>query len=116
MEIVVRQDRVDLIMKVDNSDVHQFLSGRMDDLKATLQNQGWQVNGVDVMLQKQNNMNDGGNFSNMFSWQERMNRDRNSGGMAGGRSGNRSAGQMGDISAAVEKSVDGTMSGLSIFA
>ena len=116
MEIVVRQDRVDLIMKVDNSDVHQFLSGRMDDLKTTLQNQGWQVNGVDVMLQKQNNMNDGGNFSNMFSWQERMNRDRNSGGMAGGRSGNRSAGQMGDISAAVEKSVDGTMSGLSIFA
>ena len=116
MDIVLRQDRVDVIMKVDSNQVHQLLSSRVEDLKATLQNQGWQVSGVDVMLQKHNDMNDGNNFANMFSWPDRMNRDRHSGGMAGGRNGNRAAESMDDISAAMRKPPVGTTNGLSIFA
>lgn len=116
MDIVVRQDRVDLIMRVDNNQVHQLLSSRIEDLKATLQGQGWQVNGVDVMLQKENNLHDGNNFAGMFSWRERMNRERSGDGMAGGRNGNRSARPMDGLVAAAEKTAGGMISGLSIFA
>ncbi len=116
MDIVVRHDRVELVMKVDNEQVRQLLNSHVEDLKTTLQNQGWQVNGVDVTLQKDNNASDGRNFANLFSWQERMNQDRQSGGMRGGDGGNSPAAGMVESTPEATTKTEIKVKGLSIFA
>ncbi|MBP8981095.1 MAG: flagellar hook-length control protein FliK [Syntrophobacterales bacterium] len=116
MDIVVRHDRVELVMKVDNEQVRQLLSSHVEDLKTTLQNQGWQVNGVDVTLQKDNNTSDGRNFANLFSWQEKMNQERQSGGMTGGDGGNSPAAGIVDSTPEATTKTEIKVKGLSIFA
>ena len=116
MDIVVRQDRVELIMKVDNDQVHQLLNTHIEDLKATLQSQGWQVSGVDVLLQKQNNMNDGNNFGNLFAWQEGMNHEQQKDGMMNGEGNSSPVLPMSDPTAAPAEGMDYISHGLSIFA
>jgi hypothetical protein len=116
MDIVVRHDRVELVMKVDNEQVRQLLHSHVDDLKTTLQNQGWQVQGVDVSLQKDNNPADGRNFANMFSWQERRNQDQQRGGSTSGAGGGAPAAGMVDNALETAVKAETKVKGLSIFA
>jgi hypothetical protein len=116
MDIVVRHDRVELVMKVDNEQVRQLLNSHVEDLKTTLQNQGWQVQGVDVSLQKDNDPADGRNFANLFPWQERRNQDQQRGGMPGGAGLGAPAAGMVDSVPETAVQAETTVTGLSIFA
>jgi hypothetical protein len=92
------------------------LNTHIEDLKATLQSQGWQVSGVDVLLQKQNNMNDGNNFGNLFAWQEGMNHEQQKDGMMNGEGNSSPVLPMSDPTAAPVEGMDYISHGLSIFA
>ena len=54
MEVVVRNNRVELLMMVSNTDVQQVLQASSDQLRNSLQNQGFQFDQMSVLLKREN--------------------------------------------------------------
>jgi len=62
MEVVVQNNRVELVLTTGHADVQQMLQAGTDQLKSTLQNQGFQVDQMSVLLKQENfGFNPGGN-------------------------------------------------------
>jgi len=62
MEVVVQNNRVELVMSTGHADVQQMLQAGVDQLKSILQNQGFQVDQMSVLLRQDNfSYNPGGN-------------------------------------------------------
>jgi flagellar hook-length control protein FliK len=54
MEVVVRNNRVELMITVGNADVQQALQASSDQLRNALQNQGFQFDQMSVLLKREN--------------------------------------------------------------
>lgn len=54
MEVIVRNNRVELLMMVNNTEVQQVLQASSDQLKNALQNQGFQFDQMSVSLKREN--------------------------------------------------------------
>jgi flagellar hook-length control protein FliK len=62
MEVVVQNNRVELVLTADHADVQQILQANSDQLKNALNNQGFQVDQMSVLLKRENfGFNLGGN-------------------------------------------------------
>ena len=62
MEVVVQNNRVELVLKTGHADVQQMLQAGTDQLKSALQNQGFQIDQMSVLLRQENfTFNPGGN-------------------------------------------------------
>jgi flagellar hook-length control protein FliK len=60
MEVIVRNNRVELLMMVGNTDVQQVLQASSDQLRNSLQNQGFQFDQLSILLKRENS-DSGGN-------------------------------------------------------
>lgn len=54
MEVIVRNNRVELLMMVSNTEVQQVLQASSDQLRNALQNQGFQFDQMSVLLKREN--------------------------------------------------------------
>jgi flagellar hook-length control protein FliK len=62
MEVVVQNNRVELVLTANHADVQQILQANADQLKNALNNQGFQVDQMSVLLRRENfGFNLGGN-------------------------------------------------------
>jgi hypothetical protein len=62
MEVVVQNNRVELVLTANHADVQQILQANADQLKNALNNQGFQVDQMSVLLKRENfGFNLGGN-------------------------------------------------------
>lgn len=73
MDVIVRNSTVKVMIVADNKDVQQMLSGNLDSLKGSLQNQGLTIERCDVMMQDRREQ-----YSQGFN-QQAFNQDRSSG-------------------------------------
>ena len=53
MEVVVRNNRVDLVLTANQADVQQILQANADQLKNALSNQGFQIDQLSVLLKRE---------------------------------------------------------------
>ncbi len=65
LDVVVRQNRVEVIMIADQADVQQLLQARGDEIKSALQRQDMKIDSFQVFLQ---NSPDGGQQQQSGSW------------------------------------------------
>ena len=76
MEVVVQNNRVELVLTANHADVQQILQGSSDQLKNALNNQGFQVDQMSVLLRRENfGFNLGGNSL----WQDGSGRQQSNG-------------------------------------
>ena len=54
MEVVVQNNRVELVLTTGHTDVQQMLQAGTDQLKSALQNQGFQIDQMSVLLRQEN--------------------------------------------------------------
>lgn len=67
MEVVVHNNRVDLVLTANHADVQQILQANADQLKNALSNQGFQIDQMSVLLKRENF---GFNLGGHSLWQE----------------------------------------------
>jgi hypothetical protein len=70
MEVVVRQNKVEVIMRVDNVLVQQVLQANADELKANLQGQGLSFEGLNILNGGTTNRQDYAFANNGTLWRE----------------------------------------------
>ena len=77
LEIVVRKERVDVVMTADNSGVQQALQSRVDDVRTALQRQDLKIENFQILLQdnaaNQQQANSGATFGQRQEQQARQN-------------------------------------------
>ena len=77
LEIVVRKERVDVVMTADNSGVQQALQSRVDDIRTALQRQDLKIENFQILLQdnaaNQQQANSGATFGQHQEQQARQN-------------------------------------------
>jgi hypothetical protein len=70
MDIIFRENKVQVVLMAEHHDVRQELQNRGDQLRNALQEQGLQVDGIDFLLrQSHQEMNDGSGGSHLW-WHE----------------------------------------------
>ncbi|HLA27739.1 MAG TPA: flagellar hook-length control protein FliK, partial [Syntrophales bacterium] len=77
MDIVVRENKVHVVMTAERHDVRQALQGHADQLKSALQQQGLQVHTIDFLLQGGHPGRDGGLGSGNLWWREENRKSEN---------------------------------------
>lgn len=76
MEVIVQNNRVELVLTANHADVQQLLQANSDQLKSALNNQGFQVDQMSVLLRRENfGFNLGGNLL----WQDGSGRQPSNG-------------------------------------
>jgi flagellar hook-length control protein FliK len=77
LEIVVRKERIDVVMTADNSGVQQALQSRVDDIRNALQRQDLKIENFQILLQdngaNQQQANNGAMFGQHQEHQARQN-------------------------------------------
>jgi flagellar hook-length control protein FliK len=77
LEIVVRKERVEVVMTADNSGVQQALQSRVDDIRTALQRQDLKIENFQILLQdnaaNQQQANSGATFGQRQEHQARQN-------------------------------------------
>jgi flagellar hook-length control protein FliK len=76
MEVVVRSNRVDLVLTANHADVQQILQANADQLKNALTNQGFQIDQMSVLLKRESF---GFNLGGHSLWQDGTGRKPNQG-------------------------------------
>ena len=76
MEVVVRNNRVDLVLTANQADVQQILQANADQLKNALSNQGFQIDQMSVLLKRESF---GFNLGGHSLWQDGTGRKPNQG-------------------------------------
>jgi len=82
MEVVVRSNRVDLVLTANHADVQQILQANADQLKNALSNQGFQIDQMSVLLKREGF---GFSLGGHSLWQEGTGRQPNHGNGSTGR-------------------------------
>jgi len=75
LDIVVRRERVDVVMMAENATVQQALQSRGDDIRIALQRQDLKIEGFQVLLQDNGTNPQQTNSGEMYG-QNRENRER----------------------------------------
>lgn len=77
LEIVIRKERIDVVMTADNSGVQQALQSRVDDIRTALQRQDLKIENFQILLQdnaaNQQHTNSGATFGQRQEQQARQN-------------------------------------------
>lgn len=84
MEVVVQNNRVDLVLTANHADVQQLLQANADQLKNALNNQGFQIDQMSVLLKRDN---PGFNLGGHSLWQEGAGQQQNQGNGSAGSGG-----------------------------
>ena len=77
MDIIVRENKVHVVMTAEHHDVRQALQGHADQLKSALQQQGLQVHSMDFLLQGGHHGRDGGLGGGNLWWREENRKSEN---------------------------------------
>lgn len=70
MDIIIRENKIHVVLMADRQDVRQLLQGHADQLRNALQNQGLQVDGIDFLLRDSSRGMDSGSGGSHLSWRE----------------------------------------------
>ncbi|MCX7817090.1 MAG: flagellar hook-length control protein FliK [Syntrophales bacterium] len=70
MDLYVSEDRVKLLVVVENEIVKHLIKSGMEDLRSSLQQQGLQIASVDVILHPFSDQQDGSSFNGFGNWSE----------------------------------------------
>ena len=70
MDIMIRENKIHVLLIADRQDVRQVLQGHADQLRDALQNQGLQVDGIDFLLRNSPRGMDSGSGGSHLSWRE----------------------------------------------
>jgi hypothetical protein len=70
MDIMIRENKIHVILTADRPDVRQALQNHSDQLRNALQNQGLQVDGIDFLQRDSPRGMDGGSGGGHLSWRE----------------------------------------------
>jgi flagellar hook-length control protein FliK len=70
IDIIIRENKIRLVLMADRPDVRQVLQGHADQLRNALQSRGLQVDGIDFLFPPGFQEMDGGSGGSHLSWRE----------------------------------------------